>query len=75
MSRNAFPAALVVFMGCSETCALGFHGPDDILQIADAAGQPVNSGDHQTIAFAKKIQNGLKSRDLSSMCRFASLIE
>jgi len=30
------------------------------LQVADAAGQPVDPGDHQYVAFTDKVENRLK---------------
>jgi hypothetical protein len=46
--------------GSFETYALCFYGPNDVLKIADAAGDPINAGDHENITLPKKIYNYLK---------------
>jgi hypothetical protein len=41
-----------------ERRALGAHGPDDILKVADAPGQPVNAGDHEHVAGPEEFEHG-----------------
>jgi hypothetical protein len=37
---------------------------NDILQVADAAGDPVDAGDHQHIPFSQEIEHGAQLRAL-----------
>jgi hypothetical protein len=60
MSRKHLPAAVLVSIGCSvafERCALPTDRPDDALQVADTAGEPVNAGDHKHVALAKEVEH------------------
>src|SRR5216684_3073341 len=43
-----------------NACSLGLGGAHDILQVADAARQPVDSGDHQRVASPQELQHGLE---------------
>jgi hypothetical protein len=38
--------------------ALGLQGADDILEVADAARQAIDPGDHQHIALAQEVEYG-----------------
>jgi hypothetical protein len=51
ISRKHLPAASEVSIGCSVAFK-ATPRQDDVLQIAQGAGEPVDSGDHQGVAFA-----------------------
>ena len=51
--------------------ALGPHGANDVLQVTDAAGEPVDPRDHQCIAWTEEVQNGLQLSD-DGICRLAA---
>jgi hypothetical protein len=38
--------------------ASGLHSAHDVLKVADAAGKPINPGEHENVAAAKEIENG-----------------
>jgi hypothetical protein len=38
------------------------QGSNDILQVADAAGEPVDAGDHQHVPFSQEIEHGAQLR-------------
>src|ERR1700682_1268950 len=60
-------------LGGFQRSAPRLHRPDDILQIADAAGQAVDAGDNENIPFAEKVQDSLQFSAASRRCA-ASLL-
>jgi hypothetical protein len=57
------PAAVLVSIGCSvalRLAPLGLERAHDVLEVADRARQAVDAGDHQDIAFADEVENGLE---------------
>jgi hypothetical protein len=57
-------------LGGLQRGALGPDGSNDILQVADAAGQPVNAADYQHVAFRQELGEG----DFSPRSRSCTVI-
>jgi hypothetical protein len=63
MSRNAFPAAVAVSIGCSvarSAAPFRLQRPHDVLEVAHGAGQAVNAGDDQLVALADEVEEGVE---------------
>ena len=60
--------------GGLESGALGLHGANDVLEVSDTAGEPIDSGDHQHVTLTQEVEDGLKLLPASRCwCSFASL--
>jgi hypothetical protein len=63
MSTKNFPAAELVSIDCS----VAFRATpqlsklvDDVLQVTQGRGEPINSCDHQRVALAQELEQGLQ---------------
>jgi hypothetical protein len=57
------PAAVLVSIGCSVALrggALLLHGAYGVLQVTDAAGEPIDARDHQHVALAQEGEQSAK---------------
>src|SRR5262249_30293702 len=68
MSTNAFPAAVLVSIGCSVVRPFRFERLDDVLKVRDRTSEAIDAGDHEHVAFTDELQHRGEFLPASSRC-------